>query len=196
MAYTSRPLAWPDAHHFLSLFRVVPKGAKGVPWVFEDYRFSTGKRRMETIAIGPFLSVRPTHDVVYVRPLPKVVEDIKRNMLAAGPRDQISFEIVVRDLDEALVVAANSAIIGSRWLALIKPHTLPGFASRRALDALRHARGVRALGRRSAAADAYEVAADALEEEDKEAWAEMARAEANKLRGYSSRDPRWRKVHR
>lgn len=179
MAYTSRPLTFPETRDFHMLFDVVPKGTRGVPWVFEDYNMRTGRRRLETIYIGPYLSVSPGFQSLYVRPEPVVIHDIKQNMLAAGVNDAITFEIVVRDFHDGLVVAKNSAIIGSRWLALIDPLTIPDFVSPRALSALRYAAAQRVFRKR---ADAYEVAADALEEEDEEEKAKMARSEADELR--------------
>lgn len=200
--YTSRPLAFPQATHFSQLFRLVPKGTKGAAWVFEDYNLRTGRARQETIYIGPYLSVSLGHQSLYVRPHPRVIEDIKRNMIAAGVNDEITFEIVVRDLEQALVVAKNSSIIGSRWLALIKPSSIPEFASRRTLAALRYAASLKTLSkgeelkRRSEAADAYEVAADAFEEEGEEAKATLARVKAGELRLHSLRDPRRTRLDR
>jgi len=122
----SKPISFPKAKKFSDLFTIVPKGTRGVPWRFEDYSFITGKKRWETIPIGPYLSVRnPDFRSFSVRPHDFVVEHIKKNMLPAGPNDTINFEIVIRSPRQALVVASNSVIIGSRWLALIDPRTIP-----------------------------------------------------------------------
>lgn len=43
----------------------------------------------------------------------------------------ISFDVVIRSAKEALIVAQYSEIIGSRWLALVDPKTVPNFPDKK-----------------------------------------------------------------
>jgi hypothetical protein len=142
MSYLAKPVAFPYTK-FSDLFVAysfdkngldgpgIGNKYQGDPWTFDDYHPRTGRKRLETIKIGPYCHGRgPNGEFfsLYVRPTDELVAWIKANMLPLS-RDTIGFEIVVRrsetDDHEALIIAHNNLIIGNRWLALIDASTLP-----------------------------------------------------------------------
>jgi len=62
------------------------------------------------------------HRSMWVRPRQAVVDYIVDNIVVA---DHLHFQIVIRSADQALVLVSHNRIIGSRWLALIDPRTIP-----------------------------------------------------------------------
>jgi hypothetical protein len=138
VTYLAKPLAFPYTK-FSELFVAhsfdkngldgpgIGNKYQGDSWTFNDYDTRTGRERLETIKIGPYChGCGPGGEFfsLYVRPTDEVLDWIKANMLPLS-RDTIGFEIVVRDEHEALIIAHNNLIIGSRWLALIDATTLP-----------------------------------------------------------------------
>ena len=121
--YLAKPLAFPGVKSFGELF------TRAREWASKDLsaRGTRAKRGgREANIIGGYLTVsgRGGHESMTVTPSPALVTWLSENMLALG--DSISFEIVVRS-DGALVIAKHSKIIGSRWLAMIDPNTIPRF---------------------------------------------------------------------
>jgi len=74
--------------------------------------------------VSPLCTITGNGDFRYMwaRPSAAVLEYLGRSIVVP---DRLDFEIVVRSPDEALVVARHNRIIGSRWLALIDPRTIP-----------------------------------------------------------------------
>lgn len=124
---TSRPIAFPDVRDFAQLFTLTTKDAEGDIWRGEDYNVKTGKRFQTSCRIGPFcgISGKGGYRHLYVKASDAVLEYIKANTIFCGSRDAITFKIVVRDDGEALVCADHNLILGSVWLALIDPSTIP-----------------------------------------------------------------------
>lgn len=111
--------------------------------------------------IGPYLSVRPGFRSMAVTPRPFVVDAIMSRTVSIA-YDSINFEVIIRSLDEALVVAKHDRIFGGPWVSVIDPLTIPGIApSRRALEILAEAR-------RHRTPDGYFVALDAFLEDGAE----------------------------
>ena len=160
----ARPIALPDVRRFDQLFvswrpwvsnlRERPRGIP-IPAVDHDKRGRALRRFME---IGPYLTVSPGHHSFHVVPSERTVDAIRVNTISIA-YDTISFEVIVWDPTEALVVAKHGQIIGSVWLAVVDPLTVPGWLpSPRSRDALVQAR-------RERSGDAYLVASDIIEED-------------------------------
>jgi hypothetical protein len=60
----------------------------------------------------------------YVKPKPEVIKAVEDNSIGVD-YDQMYFQIVIRDKNEALVCAKNNKIIGGPWLSLIDPKSIP-----------------------------------------------------------------------
>lgn len=172
----SRPLALPDVRDFGELF------SRWAPWPSgirvtspippvrvpaADVDFRTGRERRAHMEIGPYLSVQPGFHSFAVAPTSRTVEAIQNRTLSIA-YDTISFEVILWDFYDALVVAAHNRIIGSVWLAVVDPLTVPGW-----LPSLR-ARELVALARQERSGDAFLVAADAIEEDGGEDFEELA----------------------
>lgn len=129
--WTAIPLLIPKAKAFEDLFQEYSfkeRSDFAEPWVFEDLDVGTGKRPLEAIPIGPYCSTQRLKDrrpALYVKVRDFVADYIRGHMIAAGVNDRISFELIEREDGKTLVVARNSVIIGSRWLALIDTDTVP-----------------------------------------------------------------------
>lgn len=125
-----RELAFPGKS-FADLFTITTKDDPGVPWTFTDHTWSKRANRSiarkATIRIGPYMAVTGVggYRSLYVRPSVDLVAHIQAYMIAAGANDAITFEAVNRDGGETLLVAKNSTIIGSRWLAIVPTDTIP-----------------------------------------------------------------------
>jgi len=122
-----KEIALPEMNSFGDVFEEFSQkdgDMKPILWDATDFF----KDKPITIPIGAHCSIRG-NDVGYnyfkVKPSAKVVEYIQENMYPAGHGDSIYFEIIVWDKDQALIVARNSTIIASRWVALIDPKTIP-----------------------------------------------------------------------
>jgi hypothetical protein len=63
-----------------------------------------------------------------VQPSQAVLDYLAAALVVSGT---ISFEVVIRSRKEALIVAQYSEIIGSRWLALVDPKTVPKFPDKK-----------------------------------------------------------------
>lgn len=63
---------------------------------------------------------------LHVTPTAEIISWIRSNMLPID-YDHIYFQITIRDANQALVSAQYNTIIGSRWLALVDPWTVPGY---------------------------------------------------------------------
>lgn len=172
----SRPLALPHVRDFAELFdrwlpwpagiRVTsPIPAVRVPAI--EYSSRTGRERRAYMEIGPFLSITPGHHSFAVRPSARTIEAIQGRTLAIA-YDTVSFEVILWDLYDALVVASHGRIIGSVWLAVVDPLTVPGW-----LPSPR-ARELVALARQERSGDAFLVAADAIEEDGGEDFEDLA----------------------
>lgn len=175
--YLARPLALPSITRFEQLFRPAAKDARGVRIGAPDYDIRTGRTRQAYMTIGPFLSIRPGYESLGVRPREPVIDAIVRGTISVA-YDVMSFEITVWDPTAAVVIASHSKIIGSVWLAVIDPLTIPGWAPPRVADILRYARGTTS---KKAQADAYRVAADAFREEEADEKAEVLNRYAEEL---------------
>lgn len=128
----------------------------------------SGRPKMAWMNVGPHLSVRPGYASFAVRPSNETMEAIRTGTLAV-PYDTISFQVIVRAPDEALVTANHSRILGNLWLGLVEPVTVPGWLpSVRAREALAYARQEGSSG-------AHAVAADAIEEDGGDDFEESAR---------------------
>ena len=163
----SRPLALPSVRRFDQLFTSWrpwvsnlsaraerPRGIP-IPAVDHDKRGRPLRRFME---IGPYLTISPGHHSFAVTASELTVEAIRRGTISIA-YDTISFEVIVWDPTEALVVAKHGQIIGSVWLAVVDPLTVPGWLpSARSRDALVQAR-------RERSGDAYLIASDIIEED-------------------------------
>lgn len=119
-AFTAKPLAFPHVRSFHDLF------SSARPWRSSDLQgrgAKVGKGR-EANTVGHYLvmSGRGGHESFYVTPTSMVTDYIASNMLAIG--DRLHFEIVNRS-DGALVIVSHGKILGSRWLAMVDPSTLP-----------------------------------------------------------------------
>lgn len=140
----SQPIQLPEVRKLSDLLVLHADKAAAVPGKFRfvDYGWSKIRGRWEkdeVIDVGPFVgfTVRRRggnggHHLgrgsAYATPTELVVKAVCGSMIAAGVNDQITFEIVDRG-DELLVVAKNSVIIGSRWIALLpaseRKHLVP-----------------------------------------------------------------------
>ena len=168
-----RPILLPDAHRFDELFAEWHPWE--LPWSDERRRPASyrtewleegrrGRRERAWMTFGPYLSISPGHRALWVKPTVRAYEAVLDATIRVA-YDTISYEIIVWNPAEALVVAKHNMIIGSRWLAIIDPLTIPGFApSPRAEAALGHAREVDS-------GDGYAVAADVFEEDGGDAFA-------------------------
>jgi hypothetical protein len=125
--YLAKPLEFPKIRAFSELFEQAEpwSEAKGrrlaVRWNGTDW--ASGKKAWSTI--GPYLTIRdnPRRSMA-VKPQPWLVEWIKTNLLFIE-YDTLHFEIVIWTKREALVIVSYGKIIGSRWLAIIDPKTIP-----------------------------------------------------------------------
>lgn len=86
------------------------------------------------IHIGPHLSVSGSLGNTYgqVEANEMVINKIKETMLPLSSRERIYFEMIYRspsglepDTEQILICAKYSTIIGSRWLAIITPDSVP-----------------------------------------------------------------------
>lgn len=124
--YTSKPLVFPDVRSFGELFEgYAPWNStlsrRSTPQAFPPVKVEGAKG-----SIGPYLVVSGgEHRSMAVKPNQAVIDYIVSNMFSILSDDTIYFEIVIRDENEALVTAKYNKIIGSRWLALIDPKTIP-----------------------------------------------------------------------
>ena len=133
-------VAYPDARTFGDIFEAStpfergnvnpqpPAGFEAHAFTFPDYLGSLGRSRVKQghAEIGGFCSVRGGQSL-WVRPRPEIIDYIREHMVFSEG-ERISFEIVDRG-GTALVVARNSQIIGSRWLAFIESATIPQAAT-------------------------------------------------------------------
>ena len=160
----AKPIALPGVRRFDQLFTSWRPWTYGpgqsprsiqIPAIDHDKRGRPLRRHME---IGPYLTVSPGHHSFAVIPSELTVEAIRTGTISIA-YDTISFEVIVWDPTEALVVGKHNQIIGSVWLAVIDPLTVPGWLpSARARDALVQAR-------RERSGDAYLVLSDIIEED-------------------------------
>jgi hypothetical protein len=128
-------LAFPFVRSFRELFesaRPWPHGStearaarvNAVPWDF------TENGRRQTAHIGPYLAVTgKTTPLRAFEVVPKshVVSWIKEHMRPIRG-DSLSFEVIMRSADEALVLVEHGLTEGTRALAVINPWTLPRVA--------------------------------------------------------------------
>lgn len=134
-------LAFPDFRDFGELFseaqpfvpNATPPAGWSIEWVFEDWHFSDepvedwrdlGGAKLASSKIGAFCSVANGKSL-WVKPTAEVVNFIKTSMRPAGEDDQIHFKIVIKANGTSLVLAMNSAVLSSRWLAIIDTDSIP-----------------------------------------------------------------------
>ncbi len=137
----TKMLLLPDAASFWDVFDVWTVDRKDVakaweaPFPFENYCLKTGKRSKTWIQIGTFCSYdNDGYHSFHARARREVLDLVRDNMLAAGVGDRITWKMVMRKAkhggrDFVLIIAMNSAIIGSRWVAIVDASTLPDFAA-------------------------------------------------------------------
>lgn len=181
----ARSLGLPDVRSFDALFDrwiewndlLAPAPIAGVEVPATDYTRS-GRPIRTVMTIGPFLSVKPGRSVFAIEPSRLTLEAITSGTVSI-PYDTISFATIVWDPTAALVVATHAKIIGSVWLAVVEPATVPGWLPPgRSRDVLVYAR-------QEDSSDAYAVTADVIEEDggaDFELSAEIVRTYAKELR--------------
>ena len=63
-----------------------------------------------------------------VTPTQAVLDYLDVALVVSGT---ISFKVVIRSAKEALIVAQYNEILGSRWLALVDPKTVPNFPDKK-----------------------------------------------------------------
>ncbi len=61
--------------------------------------------------------------LVYVRLLPAIAQQVFDSTI--GIDDQMYFELIQWNDDEAVIICSHNTIIGSRWVAVIDPSTIP-----------------------------------------------------------------------
>lgn len=132
----ARTIELPEVRRLSDLFSgIFVTKADAVPaqFPFTEYGRSarSGRKweRPEKILIGPFVgfAVRRKggragfhveHGFAFATPTDLCAETVRKTMFAAGVNDAITFDVIDHG-DRLLVVAKNSAIIGSRWLAMV-----------------------------------------------------------------------------
>jgi len=120
-----RKCIFPSANTFQDLFETA-KVWEGTRRGGEPTKPHTWTYAGEDMLIGPYCSIRESYDSLAVRARDKVIDTIKRHTIHVD-NDSMSFEIIHWDEDRALVLCSHSVIIGSVWLAIIDPSTVPVF---------------------------------------------------------------------
>lgn len=120
--YLAKPLAFPGVKSFGELFTSARPFDSSRDINVRGIKAKRGGREANEIGHYLVMSGRHGHESLYVTPSPMLVDWISNNMLAMG--DRLHFEIVFRK-DGALVIVSHGKIIGSRWLAMIDPSTVP-----------------------------------------------------------------------
>jgi hypothetical protein len=117
-----RPVLMKGADSFNDVFESVDQGKKIVA-------VSTAKmgRTTERMGFSNFVSMSrvPGRHSMYATPKREVLQALEGSMIVVA-HDEVYFEIVDRGGGNALVVAKHNAIIGSRYVAIIDPSTIPG----------------------------------------------------------------------
>ena len=117
-----RTVLFPDVETFSGIFEGVDPGKKIVAVIQSDYD------KKAKMGISNFVSLS-SGGSFYASPKKEVLQLIERNMVIVA-YDEIYFKIVIRSKNSALVVAQHNQIIGSRWLAIIDPKTVPSIKSK------------------------------------------------------------------
>lgn len=117
MAFTAKPLAFPNATTLDELFAIVRPYDKANPP--EPPKVQSWDDKRDFVPIGPYCTVSgKRHEALHVVPNEAVMAHIRQRMIL-GSNDTVNFKCVMRDDGTCLVTADNSQIIGGTWLALI-----------------------------------------------------------------------------
>lgn len=131
-----REIAFPKARKLADLFTSIESydkvGETGSAHVWKtdevEYGLNTRREYKGRSVLSKFCSVRTDGDweSLSITASPELIEWLADNMLLMD-RDSISFEIVDHRNGTGLLVAKNSIILGSRWLAIIDMGSVPTF---------------------------------------------------------------------
>lgn len=135
-----KSILWPLISDWSELFEAVTTNEKEKP---RAYTFDVGEKDRPCV-IGPYMRTEypdgtqtingftstkyrmgPT---VWVRLLPDLARKAFESTI--GIPDHLSFQLIQWNDDEALIILQHSMIIGSRWLAVIDPRTIPKEATK------------------------------------------------------------------
>jgi len=119
-----RPLLFPNADSFSDIFEHVDSGKKIVAVLKSD-----DPQIKDKMGIGNWVMMSGGKSF-HATPKKVVIEALEKSLILVN-YDEIYFEIVDRGGGDALVLAKYNQIIGSRYLAIIDPRTIPNYKPKR-----------------------------------------------------------------